>query len=60
MKFEKLKTGSVVDYGQIITVSKQKIYEPIKTSDLLYGIKISDEDMALIDEKLRLSYFKQK
>lgn len=57
---EKLKTGSVVDYGQIITVSKQKIYEPIKTSDLLYGIKISDEDMALIDEKLRLSYFKQK
>lgn len=57
---EQLKTGSVVDFGQIITISKQKIYEPTNTSDLLYNIRISGNDMDMIDQKLSLGYLKQK
>lgn len=56
----KLKSGSVVDFGQIITISKQKIYEPTNTSDLLYNIRISGNDMDMIDQKLSLGYLKQK
>lgn len=56
---EQLKTGSVVDFGQIITISKQRIYEPTKTSDLLYHIRISNADMDMINRKLSLGYLKQ-
>ena len=56
---EQLKTGSVVDFGQIITISKQRIYEPTKTSDLLYHIRISNDDMDMINRKLSLGYLKQ-
>ena len=51
-----IKTGSIVLTNQITTISKQRIYNPKKEFDILSGIKISDEKMKLIDEKIKKLY----
>ena len=53
---EKLKDGSIVDLGQITSISKQRIIHPCKKDDILTDIKLSEEDMSLIDEKIRRLY----
>ena len=53
----KLKSGSVLSLSQITTISKQRINNPKMKSDSLFGIKLSDEDMSLLDEKLHNLYF---
>ena len=50
---KQMKKGSIALINQITTISKQRIYNPKKELDILSGIKISDEKMKLIDEKIK-------
>lgn len=48
-----MKKGSIALINQITTISKQRIYNPKKDMDILSGIKLSNEKMNLIDEKIK-------
>lgn len=50
-ELSQMKKGTIALVNQITTISKQRIYNPKKELDILSGIKLSDEKMALIDEK---------
>lgn len=51
-----MKEGSIALINQITTISKQRIYNPKKDFDILSGIKLSEEKMNLIDEKIKKFY----
>lgn len=55
-ELSQMKKGTIALVNQITTISKQRIYNPKKDLDILSGIKLSDEKMALIDEKLKKLY----
>lgn len=44
-----MKSGSIANVNQIRTISKMRIYNPRKNKDILSGIKLSEESLALID-----------
>ena len=52
-ELNQMKTGTIALINQITTISKQRIYNPKKDLDILPDIKISDEKMKLIDEKIK-------
>lgn len=58
-KMQKMKKGSIALVSQITTVSKQKIYDPQKTKDLLSGVRISDTSLDLINEKMKTLFIKK-
>ena len=58
-ELHRMKSGSVALLSQMTTVSKQRIFDPVKSSDPLYGIKLSDEDLDIIDNGLKALYFKK-
>lgn len=49
----RMKSGSIALVGQITTVSKLRIYNPLNKTDSLHGIKLSPAELNLIDEKLK-------
>lgn len=51
-----MKTGSIALVGQITTISKIRIYDPKKSKDVLYGIKLSAENMDKINNKIKELY----
>ncbi len=53
----KLKGGSIALMEQITTISKMRIYKPKSSSDLLYGIRFSNETMDKINERLKDLFF---
>lgn len=53
---EKLKTGSIIDIGQIVTISKMRISNPKNSKDSLSKIKLSNEDLDKLNEKLITLY----
>lgn len=55
-----LKTGSVANIGQIVTISKLRIINPKKTTDTLSKITASEKDMNIIDEKIRTLFCRQE
>lgn len=55
-ELSQMKKGTIALINQITTISKQRIYNPKKDLDILSGIKVSDEKMALIDEKIKKLY----
>lgn len=57
-KMEKMKKGSIALVSQITTISKQKIYDPQKTSDLLAEVRISDNSLDLINDKMKQLFIK--
>ena len=57
-EIEKLKMGSIALIGQIVTVSKIRIYDPLSTSNTLHGIRISDDKLNEIDEMIKKLYIK--
>lgn len=57
-KMFKMKKGSIALVSQITTISKQRIYDPQKTSDLLSGVCISDSSLDLINSKIKQLYIK--
>lgn len=61
-KFEdeisKMKKGSIALVNQITTVSKQRIYNPQRYSDILSGLQLSDNSLKLICNKLKRLFIK--
>lgn len=55
-ELQHMKIGSRALIGQITTISKQRIYIPKNTNDVLYGISFSSEAMNKIDTQIRKLY----
>lgn len=49
---QKMKMGSIALVGQITTISKIRIYDPIYPSDTLSNIRLSDKTMDKLDRKI--------
>ena len=49
----KMKRGSIALVGQITTVSKIRIYDPLYPSDALANIRLSDATMDRLDQKVK-------
>ncbi len=52
----RMKRGSIALVGQITTVSKIRIYDPLYPGDVLTRIRLSDKSLNRIDEKV-ISFF---
>lgn len=55
-ELNRMKDGSIAKIEQITTISKQRIFDPKRSSDVLYGIKFSDTAMDKINEKIKELY----
>lgn len=55
-ELDNLKIGTVVNVGQIITISKMRISNPKINSDSLYGLKLSRYDLDMLNSKLKKLY----
>ena len=53
---QKLNNESVADIGQIITISKQRIKHPCKTSDVLTGVIIDENTMLELSKQIEKFY----
>lgn len=53
---QKLKNESIADTGQIITISKQRINHPCKSSDVLANVILPENYLKAIEEKLKKLY----
>ena len=49
---QRMKTGSIALTNQITTISKIRIYDPKTNHDILSGIKLTAEELDLIDTEL--------
>lgn len=60
-EIDNMKEGSIALVGQITTISKMRIYDPKKSKDVLYGIRLSAENMDKINSKIKELYvFEEK
>lgn len=57
-EMKKMKNGSIAIVSQITTISKQRIYDPQKTGDILSGLRISNESLDLINAKMKQLFIK--
>ncbi len=55
-KLDNLKRGTVVNVSQITTISKMRISSPKTRSDSLYGLKLSNEDLDMLNSMLKKLY----
>lgn len=55
-ELHRMRNGSVAKIEQITTISKQRIYDPKKSGDVLDGIRFSDAAMEKINQKLKELY----
>ena len=55
-ELSRMKTGSIVLIGQITTISKYRIYDPLSTKNALHGIKVSEDTLTQIDEKIKILF----
>ena len=55
-EISKMKTGSVALVNQITTISKIRIYNPLHSKDVLGNIKVSNEILDAIDDKIKELY----
>ena len=53
-----LKSGTVANVGQITTISKRRILNPKSHKDTLYNIKLSQDEMILIQDAIKRLYIK--
>ena len=59
-EISKMKKGSIALVGQITTISKIRIYDPLHPIDVLSNIRISPSLLDLIDEKIEELYIGKK
>lgn len=59
-EIERMKKGSIALVGQITTVSKIRIYDPITSRDVLSNIRMSNETLDKIDEAIINMYTKKE
>lgn len=57
-EISKMKKGSIALVSQITTISKQRIYDPKTSSDILANLRVSDNTLDLIDSKIRELFIK--
>lgn len=57
---ENLKDGTVVEVGQIVTISKIRILNPKQSSDSLSKIHLSSDDLDTLNEKIKNLYIYEK
>lgn len=55
-ELHKMKDGSIAKIEQITTISKQRIFDPKGSKDVLSGIQFSDTAMDKINEKIKELY----
>lgn len=53
----KMSKGTIAQVGQMCLMSKMRIYYPTTTSEKLYGIKLSNENIKKIKDKFDELYF---
>ena len=54
----KMKKGSIALVSQITTISKQRIYDPKTSSDILANLRVSNNTLDLIDSKIKELFIK--
>ena len=57
-EISKMKKGSIALISQITTISKQRIYDPKTSSDILANLRVSNETLNLIDKKIKELFIK--
>lgn len=57
-EISKMKKGSIALVSQITTISKQKIYDPKTSSDILANLRVSNNTLDLIDSKIKELFIK--
>ena len=57
-EISKMKKGSIALDQQITTISKQRIYDPKTSNDILANLRVSDKTLNAIDEKIRELFIK--
>lgn len=57
-EISKMKKGSIALTNQITTISKQRIYDPKTSSDILANLRVSNNTLDLIDSKLKELFIK--
>ena len=57
-EISQMKNGSIALINQITTISKQRIYNPKSDVDVLAGIRLSNNSLDLIDEKIKKLFIK--
>lgn len=57
-EISKMKIGSIALVNQITTISKQRIYDPQKNTDILSGLSLSDNSLKLICNKIKQLFIK--
>lgn len=55
-EIQKMKKGSIALVNQIKTISKIRIYNPTTNDDVLSNIKLSNDKLDMIDEKIGIHY----
>lgn len=54
----KMKKGSIALVSQITTISKQRIYDPKTSTDILANLRVSNNTLNLIDSKIKELFLK--
>ena len=54
----KMKKGSIALISQITTISKQRIYDPKTSTDILANLRVSNTTLDLIDNKIKELFIK--
>lgn len=57
-EISQMKNGSIALINQITTISKQRIYNPKSDVDVLADIRLSNNSLDLIDEKIKKLFIK--
>ncbi len=57
---DKLKPGTVVNIGQITTISKKRIINPVIKTNSLYGVRIATSDLDVLNEKIKILFTFEK
>lgn len=57
-EISKMKKGSIALVQQITTISKQRIYNPKTSQDILANLRVSTHTLDLIDEKIKELFIK--
>lgn len=57
-EISKMKKGSIALVSQITTISKQRIYDPKNSSDILSNLRVSNHTLDLIDSKIKELFLK--
>lgn len=59
-ELQRMKAGSIALIGQITTISKIRIFDPLYPSDVFTNVRLSPESLDRIDAKIRELFMKQE